>query len=76
MDANTVARLLVIVGILFVLAGGLVYMGGRFGFFGLGRLPGDIRIEGDNVRVYIPIATSIILSIILTAILYIISRFR
>ena len=76
MDATAAAKFLVVAGVVLILTGGLVYAGGRFGFFGLGRLPGDVRIEGDNVRIYIPIATSILLSVILTAILYIISRFR
>jgi len=76
MDANAAAKFLVVAGVVLIVAGGLVYVGGRFGFMGLGRLPGDVRIEGDNVRIYIPLATSILLSIILTAILYIISRFR
>ena len=76
MDATAVGKFLVIAGLVLIITGGLVYAGGRFGFFGLGRLPGDIRMEGENVRVYIPIATSILLSIILTAVLYIISRFR
>jgi hypothetical protein len=76
MDASAAAKFLVLAGVVLIVAGGLVFVGGRFGFFGLGRLPGDIRIEGDNVRVYIPVATSILLSVILTALLYIISRFR
>jgi hypothetical protein len=40
----------------------------------LGRLPGDIRYKSDNVTLYVPIATSILLSIVLTLILWIIGR--
>lgn len=71
-----VARTLIILGLVLVLAGALVYLGGKVGFFGLGKLPGDIRIERENVRVYFPITTSIIVSVVLSAILYLISRFR
>lgn len=39
----------------------------------LGRLPGDIRLGGDRVTVYIPIATSILLSIVLTVVLGLVS---
>lgn len=40
-----------------------------------GRLPGDIRIERENIRIYIPITTMILLSILLTIILNLIRRF-
>jgi hypothetical protein len=36
----------------------------------LGRLPGDIRIEGQNTRIYFPVATCILLSVLLTAVLW------
>ena len=38
--------------------------------FGLGRLPGDIVIQRDNVTIYLPIATSVVLSILLTVMLW------
>lgn len=41
---------------------------------GMGRLPGDVRLEGDGWTVYAPIATSIVLSVGLTLILAIVSR--
>lgn len=42
----------------------------------LGRLPGDIRIERDNVRVYVPLATCLLLSVLLTLVLWAIRWFR
>ncbi|MER8396127.1 DUF2905 domain-containing protein [Mesorhizobium sp. M1340] len=41
---------------------------------GLGRLPGDIVIERENFRLYVPIATGILVSIVLSAILWLINR--
>jgi hypothetical protein len=42
----------------------------------IGRLPGDIVYRGKNTTVYFPLATSILLSVVLSAMLYVISRFR
>jgi hypothetical protein len=69
----SIARVLVIIGILFILAGGMVYLGVRTGL-PLGRLPGDIRIERENFSCSFPIVTSIVLSIVLTLVLNIIAR--
>jgi hypothetical protein len=63
----SLARWLVIMGLVLVLIGGLVYMISRTGI-PLGRLPGDIRIVRDNVTCIFPLATSIILSVLLTII--------
>jgi hypothetical protein len=63
---------LVLVGVAIALIGVVVWWGG-FGWFG--RLPGDIRIERDTVRVYIPIVSMIVVSIVLTVVLNLIRRF-
>lgn len=42
----------------------------------LGRLPGDFSHEGKNVRIYFPLGTSLLLSALVTLILYLIGRFR
>jgi len=42
----------------------------------IGRLPGDIIYRGKNTTVYFPLATSILLSLVLTAVMYLIGRFR
>jgi hypothetical protein len=62
---TTLARLFIVLGVIFILIGGLVYLLGRFGIQ-LGRLPGDIRIERQNFTCIFPLATSILLSILLT----------
>lgn len=67
------ARYLVLAGIVLFAVGGLLYAGNRLGI-PLGRLPGDIRISGENVTCLIPLASSIVLSIILTIALNVIIR--
>ena len=56
----------------------LFYLGARFEgpFSWLGRLPGDIRIEKENFSFYLPITTSILISLILSGLFYLISRMR
>jgi Protein of unknown function (DUF2905) len=71
---ENLARFLVIGGILLILIGGGVYLAAKFGI-PLGRLPGDIHIEGKNGSFYFPVVTSIVLSIVLTIILNVIIRF-
>ena len=62
--------LLLIGGVIFVL-GLIMVLAGRVSF--LGRLPGDIFIQRDNVSVFIPIATMIVISVALSVILTLIS---
>jgi membrane protein implicated in regulation of membrane protease activity len=59
-------RMLMIAGGVLLVVGALLSLGGRVPW--LGRLPGDIVIERPNFRFYFPIATSIVISIILTLI--------
>lgn len=72
-DTSTLGKWIVFVGLALVVLGGIIWFAGRFGL-PLGRLPGDIRIEGKNFSVYFPIATSILLSILFTLALNIIAR--
>ncbi|MEW6457837.1 MAG: DUF2905 domain-containing protein [Bacillota bacterium] len=60
-------RTLIIVGVLIVVLGALLYFGGKIP--GIGRLPGDILIQRGNFTLYFPLATAILLSIILTLVL-------
>jgi hypothetical protein len=69
-----VARVLIIIGLIFLVVGGLLYLTGRLGM-PLGRLPGDIRIVRGNTTIFFPLGTSILLSLILTILLNIIIRF-
>lgn len=70
---ENIARYLMLGGIALFLIGGGVYLAAKLGI-PLGRLPGDIRIEGENGGFYFPVASSILVSVILTLILNIISR--
>ena len=66
-------RLLMIIGIIITIAGATLWIAGRY-LPWLGNLPGDIRYKSDNVRVYFPLATMILISIISTIILNILVR--
>jgi len=68
-------KTLVFVGILVVLAGVLVMLLGKTNL-PLGRLPGDILYRGKNTTFYFPLATSIVVSVVLSGILYLLGRIR
>jgi hypothetical protein len=65
------AKVLILAGVVLV-AVGLIVLGAQR--FGLGRLPGDIVIERDGFTLYIPLATSLIVSLGLTLVLWLLSR--
>lgn len=67
------ARFLMIMGVVFLIAGGLVYLFSRLGLT-IGRLPGDIRLQGENATCVLALGTSILLSILLTIVLNVIVR--
>ena len=71
---ESIARYVMLGGIILFLIGGGVYLAAKLGL-PLGRLPGDIHIEGENGSFYFPITTSILLSVALTIVLNVISRF-
>ncbi len=71
---ESLARYLMLCGIILFLIGGGVYLAARFGI-PLGRLPGDIRIEGENGSFYFPVTSSILVSVILSILLNVITRF-
>jgi hypothetical protein len=68
-------KLLIFLGAVLVAAGVVVMLLGRM-HLPLGRLPGDIVYRGKNTRVYFPLATSILLSVVLTVLLYVVGRWR
>jgi len=68
-------RMLVFAGLILVAIGMLLILLNRTNL-PIGRLPGDITYRGKNTVVYFPLATSILVSIILSLILYLIGRFR
>jgi hypothetical protein len=69
--AMSISRLLIILGLSLVALGLLWPVINKVGF---GRLPGDIVIERDNLRVYIPLATSLLVSVIISLILWLANR--
>jgi len=71
MDSRSIGLLIVIIGAVVLIIGALV-MTGALSWFG--RLPGDIRYQGANTRVYIPITSMIILSIVLSLVLALFRR--
>ncbi|GAC1436176.1 MAG: DUF2905 domain-containing protein [Terriglobales bacterium] len=66
---------LVVLGILIIVAGGVFMLLGRTNV-PLGRLPGDIVYRGKSTTIYFPLVTSIVVSVVLSALLYFISRLR
>jgi len=70
-----IGKLLLILGGLLILLGLVVLLAGRLNL-PIGRLPGDILYRGKNTTFYFPLATSILLSILVSVIFYLISRFR
>jgi len=68
-------KLLVFLGIGVIFLGVILMLLGRTNL-PLGRLPGDIVYRGKNTSFYFPLATSILLSIVLSVLLYVIGRFR
>ncbi|MEK7368010.1 MAG: DUF2905 domain-containing protein [candidate division NC10 bacterium] len=69
---ESLGRMLLLIGVTLVLLGGLLLLVGKVPF--LGRLPGDIVIERKNFTFYFPLATSILLSIVLTFLLSLFGR--
>jgi len=72
-DMETFARYLMLAGIVLFILGGGMYLAAKFGI-PLGRLPGDIRIEREGFSFYFPLASSILVSVVLTIVLNVIVR--
>ncbi len=68
-------KLLVVFGAVLVAVGILVMVLGRVNF-PLGRLPGDFLYRGKNTTVYFPLATSVVVSVVLSVLVYVVSRWR
>lgn len=64
-------RVLIVIGAILI-AAGLVWLAA--GRLGLGHLPGDITIERGNFRLYLPLGTSLLVSLVLSAVLWLIGR--
>lgn len=68
-------RLLILCGAVLLVIGVAILLLGRTNL-PIGRLPGDIFYRGKNTTFYFPLATSILLSVVLSIVLYVIGRFR
>ncbi|WP_299820351.1 DUF2905 domain-containing protein [uncultured Pontibacter sp.] len=67
-------KVIIIIGVVVVLIGLVVWLAGdKFSWFG--NLPGDIRVERKNMRFYAPITSMILLSILLSLVLWVIRKF-
>ena len=70
--ASDVGRMLVVFGVLLALAGVVLMLAGRVPW--LGRLPGDVHVQRGNWTFYFPLATSLLLSVVLTLVLWLVRR--
>lgn len=67
-----IGRLLIALGVVFVAVGALLLFAGKVPW--LGRLPGDIHVRRENFEFHFPLATSLLLSLVLTGLLWLIAR--
>jgi hypothetical protein len=74
MELAQLGRVLVLIGAVILLVGVVFVLADRVPF--IGRLPGDIRVTGDGWTIYAPLATSIVLSVLLTAVLSLVAWLR
>lgn len=77
-ELGGIGKLLVYAGVALAAVGGLLIVAGRTPgvadlFSWLGRLPGDISIKRDNVSFYFPLATSVIVSLLLSLLVYLVN---
>jgi hypothetical protein len=76
MSGSAVGKALLVAGVLLALAGAWLLLNGRPPWWPswIGRLPGDLRIERKNVSIYLPITTGLLVSLILTLLLWLFNR--
>ncbi len=72
---NELGKILLGLGLLLACIGAIVLIAGRVGL-PLGRLPGDFGYRGKRVSFYFPLGTSLLFSVLLSVLFYLISRFR
>jgi hypothetical protein len=68
------AKVMILIGSVLILAGLVILIFPRLPF--LGKLPGDILVKKDNFKFYFPLAISVVVSIIISLILYFINKIR
>ncbi len=72
----SLGKLLLGVAAVLAVVGGLLLVADRFPWLRLGRLPGDVAVERERFRLYVPLTTSILLSVVLTLVLWLLGRGR
>ncbi len=75
LEMNDLGKMLAILGLILLVVGGALMILGRSNL-PIGRLPGDILYRGKNATFYFPLATSILVSVVLSVVVYVIGRFR
>lgn len=76
MDSSTIGKSLIILGVTVVIVGCIFLFSDRLTFLkSLGRLPGDFSFKGENWQLHMPLATSLIASVVITGIFWLISYF-
>jgi hypothetical protein len=68
-------RIFVMLGIALIIIGGIILLLGRSGL-PIGRLPGDILYRGKHTTLYFPLATSLLMSVVLSLVLFLIGRMK
>ncbi len=71
MDLQSLGKMLIFLALGLAIVGALFWLGGRMG---LGSLPGNIRLEGENWSCFVPLAASIAISLLLTIVLNVVFR--
>jgi hypothetical protein len=71
---DVIGKSLIAFGILLTVVGAIMLFAGKVPW--LGRLPGDIQVEGKHYTIYFPIVTCLLLSVLLSLVFWIVSRFR
>jgi len=74
MSSPSLGPALVVVGAVIAAIGALLWISGTGWLSWFGRLPGDIRIERDTVHIYIPLASMLLVSVVLSLIMYVLRR--
>ena len=70
-----IGKAILVLGLIAALIGGGIMLAARFGL-PLGRLPGDVAYRGKHVSIFFPLGTSILISIVLSLVFYLLSRFH
>jgi hypothetical protein len=73
-DLAPIGRILIGLGIVLVVLGAILVVAPKIPF--VGRLPGDIRIERDGLVIYIPLATMLLVSVVLSVLAWLLDRIR